>query len=71
LMERWGNLADISQQGLEAAHRVHKHISRRATNHSNKTSIHQQFHHIYRQRLNKQELSEKYIEEFIQTVNNS
>lgn len=48
LIKKWGNLAQYSQQGLEAANKVHKQIAKRGTDHSKSKSIIQQFYHIYR-----------------------
>jgi hypothetical protein len=47
-LARWGNISDLSQQGLEAANRVHKQVAHGASNHSKKNSVHQIFFHIYR-----------------------
>lgn len=48
LMHKWGNIAKYSQEGLEAANKVHKNIARRATNHSKDLSVSQQLFGIYR-----------------------
>lgn len=48
LIQKWGNLAHYSQQGLEAANKIHKQIAKRGTNHSKSKSIVQQFYHVYR-----------------------
>lgn len=48
LMKKWGNLAIYSQQGLEAANKVHKQIAKRGTDHSKTKSVIQQFYHVYR-----------------------
>lgn len=48
LITKWGNLNKYSQQGLEAANKVHKNIAKRGTNHSTSKSVEQQLMCIYR-----------------------
>jgi len=48
VMLSFGNISLFSQEGLEAANKVHKQIAKRASNHGKKKAIHQQVLHIYR-----------------------
>lgn len=53
LIQEWGRLSLMSQQGLEAANKLHKKIAKSASDHSKKNSIKQQFYHFYRLAITK------------------
>jgi CRISPR/Cas system-associated protein endoribonuclease Cas2 len=71
MIEKWGNLALLSQQGLEAANKVHKTIAKRATNHTKKKSVQQQFYHVYRRILLNENNKNKTITNNNNTNNNN
>jgi len=48
VMDRFGNIPKYSQEGLEAANKLHKKIATRNTNHTKSKSVIQQVLHVYR-----------------------
>jgi len=47
-MKRFGSIPKYSQEGLEAANKLHKKIAERNTNHSKKKAVQQQILHLFR-----------------------
>lgn len=48
VMDRFGNIPKYSQEGFEAANKLHKKIAQRSTDHSKSKSVQQQVLHLYR-----------------------